>query len=673
MLAPALLAPALLALALLAPAPLPLETLFARPAVGELALSPTGRYLAATFPGKDGRLELKVADLDVEPWTFRGVAYLSDLDIAGLAWVNDRRLVFRALDPQGGGARRLKGLWAIDADGENGRLLIDSKLPRRYGNVVVDKNLEVLGSEWELEKVLAGDGDEVLLREWHWSSLRGVATFALARVDTRAKHPKPLRLGSGAPEFVQRWITDARGNPRWLVAWSGAREVVHGRGEDGGWEEVASFKELDPGAWSPRFLVNDTLFVATVPPGGATAVLAPLDPETRRPAPRAVLTGAGFDVGELAAPIVDEETGKFLGWRTLLDGWTTRWIDEDMERLQGGIDRALPGRTNLVECRRCETAKRWLVTSSSDRAPPAYHVFEPDTGRLRSLGGALPDVAPDRVGPRALERFLARDGLEIPVYVTRPPPGAAPPGPRPAVVYVHAGPAARVSLAWPDPPVPQALAARGYVVLEPEFRGSTGYGPRLAAAGRRQWGLAVEDDLADAVRWAAGKGLVDPARVCVMGLGYGGYAALMAPVRAPGAFRCAIAGAAPTDLEQLWKDVQAEEAYEDQARRTLLRELGPATDEERLEAGSPVNRAAELAVPVLAAWGKDDLRVPVVHGRRFRAAAEKAKLPLEYVEYAGEGHAWLERGTWLDFMKRTERLLARTIGPDVPAPKAKQP
>ena len=648
--------------------PVPLEALFGKPALGTVALSPSGRYLAVTVPGKNALLELRVADLDVKPWNFKSVAWLRDLDVGAVDWVNDKRIVFQAFDSQSGAWGGTRGLWAVDADGENRKLLIDATYLHHSGNdqVTLKTGVLELGAEWELERVLPGDGDDVLIRGWHASSLRGTQYSTLARLNTRARIPKPVSLTSSAPDGAQQWITDRRGVPQYMRGWIDGQQKVFHRGAEDRWEEISSSADTSDASWSPRFMLYDTLLVSTQPAGASAEVLTTLDPATGKLAPSPVLAAKGYDVGATAQPIVDEGSDLLLGWRYRLDTQYTRWGDERMKSFQAAIDRALPGKVNLIVCRRCGSARRWLVESLSDREPPQYFVFEPGSGQLTPVGSAHPDIPGGLTGARSMERVRARDGLEIPAYVTQPfRPAGSPPGPLPAVVYVHGGPWARTNLEWSEPPVPQFLASRGYVVIEPDFRGSAGYGVKHARAGRGQWGLAMQDDLVDVLHWAIEKGLVDKDRVCIMGASYGGYAALMGPVHDPKAYRCAISWVGVTDLPRLLRDAaEAHLLFDGLSARSLRMELGdPEKDAEKLRRTSPVFRAAEIKVPVLAAWGKDDTRVPLEHGRRFRDAAAKAGVDLDYVEYADEGHRWLRTATWIDFMGRAEKLLARTLGP----------
>lgn len=644
---------------------IPLAAFFGPAEIGSVALSPSGKTLAMTVPGKNQRLELVAADMDQAPLRFKSLAWLTDYDVANAYWLNDKRLVFDVYDSQAGEWAGITGLWAVDADGENGRMLID---PFWAGfRAVVPGNRNILPAEWALHSLLHDGGDDVLVVERGWNSFRGVATAALSRLNTHV--PRPVRLSTGAPEGAQHWLTDAAGQPQVLEAvHEGQRRVYQRESVDGAngaatWKELASFDAMGLAGWAPRFVLDGELFVAQEVGADPGTRLLLWDAAAGAVQPQAVLAAKGFDVGSNAEPILNQPGGQLLGWRYRLDTVYTRWTDASMAQTQAAVDRALPGRVNLIQCQACLSAKRLLVLSLSDREPPSYSVLERASGKLSYIGSAHPDIPAGALGARSFQRITARDGRSLPVYVTRPKAttgmaGAAA-GPLPAVLYIHGGPWSRVSLEWSHDAVPQFLASRGYVVVEPEFRGSTGYGVAHQLAGWRQWGLAMQDDMQDALQWAIAQGLVDKDKVCIMGASYGGYAALMGPVRHPGAYRCAISWVAPTDLPELVRDWRKNAGLNEALASAMEARIGKAAE---LRETSPVVRAAALQVPVLAAWGVDDRRVPIEHGRNFRDAARAAKLDLDYVEYPGEGHVWMKPATRLDFFGRAEKLLARTLG-----------
>ncbi|MEE8615352.1 MAG: alpha/beta fold hydrolase [Roseateles sp.] len=262
------------------------------------------------------------------------------------------------------------------------------------------------------------------------------------------------------------------------------------------------------------------------------------------------------------------------------------------------------------------------------------------------------------MGQRDYHRIKARDGEELPVLVTQPAGGVK--GKAPVVVLVHGGPYVR-GTHWPWEPDAQFLASRGYLVLEPEYRGSTGYGFKHFRAGWKQWGLAMQDDLADTLDWAVKRGWADPQRACIMGASYGGYAAMMGAVTQGELFKCAINWVGVTDIGLLssihWSDISEE--WKNYGMKRLVAD--PDTDAEQIKKTSPVQRAKEIRMPLLMAYGGEDRRVPLKHGSDMKAALRPDQ-DLEWVVYPDEGHGWFNLKTHEDFWGRVERFLARHIG-----------
>jgi dipeptidyl aminopeptidase/acylaminoacyl peptidase len=232
---------------------------------------------------------------------------------------------------------------------------------------------------------------------------------------------------------------------------------------------------------------------------------------------------------------------------------------------------------------------------------------------------------------------------------------------RPAVVLVHGGPFLR-GVHWQWSAGAQFLASRGYVVIEPEFRGSRGYGFRHFKAGWKNWGSTMQDDVADAVRWAAAQGNVDPKRVCIAGASYGGYAVLMGAIRYPDLYRCGVAWVAVSDPRLLFQESWQNDLDREYQRFSMPTLIGdPVKDADMLKAAAPVERAAEIRIPLLMAFGSDDMRVPLEHGSRMRAALRAAGNDPEYVVYDNEGHGWLKVENRIDFWQRVEKFLGQNL------------
>ena len=324
-------------------------------------------------------------------------------------------------------------------------------------------------------------------------------------------------------------------------------------------------------------------------------------------------------------------------------------------------DERFPGRVNRLSCERCDDpVPVVLVHSWSDREPGEYHVYDAATKRWTMVGRSQPQIDSRRMAEVSFERIRARDGLDLPLWITRPA-GTKPTTPLPAVVMVHGGPWVRGGQ-WTWEPTEQFLASRGYLVINPEYRGSTGYGQAHFRAGWRQYGRAMQDDVADALQWAIKQGWVDPKRVCIAGASYGGYAALMGLVRHPELYRCGIAWVAVTDVRLLFEDSWASDISEEARRWSLPTLIGdPKADAAMLREVSPVTHAARIKAPLLLAFGQEDRRVPLEHGQAMRSALQDVGRNPEWVVYPGEGHGWLRIDNRVDFAKRLEAFLARHL------------
>jgi dipeptidyl aminopeptidase/acylaminoacyl peptidase len=205
----------------------------------------------------------------------------------------------------------------------------------------------------------------------------------------------------------------------------------------------------------------------------------------------------------------------------------------------------------------------------------------------------------------------------------------------------------------------QILAQHGYAVLQVNFRGSGGYGRAFLDAGRKQWGRAMQDDVTDATRWAIAQGIADPSRICIYGGSYGGYAALMGPIREPGLYKCAASYAGPTDLAKItrWDSEHRDKL----SRRWFAKMLGEGAE---LDPISPAHNAAKIGVPVLLAHGYLDARVDVLHAQAMRKQLEKNRVDVDYIEYPMTGHFLVLDKHREDFYTRLLRLLDRSIGPN---------
>ena len=252
--------------------------------------------------------------------------------------------------------------------------------------------------------------------------------------------------------------------------------------------------------------------------------------------------------------------------------------------------------------------------------------------------------------------FTARDGLEIHGYVTFPPGQGR--SSLPAVLDVHGGPQVRDS--WGYNPEAQWLANRGYLCVQVNYRGSTGYGKDFVNAGDREWGAKMHDDLVDAVSYVVASGWADPARVAIYGGSYGGYAALVGAAFTPGVFRCAVDIVGPSNLKTLLETIPP---YWAPMIAQLYRRVGnPETDAEFLWSRSPLSRARDIRIPLLIAQGANDPRVKQAESEQIVAALTEAGIEHEYLLFPDEGHGFAKPENRIKFYTAAERFLARYLG-----------
>jgi dipeptidyl aminopeptidase/acylaminoacyl peptidase len=344
--------------------------------------------------------------------------------------------------------------------------------------------------------------------------------------------------------------------------------------------------------------------------------------------------------------------GRLLAIGYATDRPRLHFVDEYARAEQAALDRRFPGTTNRIISRDRDELSA-IVEVSGDTVPPTYYYYRRGSRRIELLAEAYPELASRTLSPMKPVSFRARDGLEIPGYLTLPT-GVAPRA-LPAIVLVHDGPAARDVWGW-DPTV-QLLASRGFAVLQANFRGSTGYGTRYRELGDGEWGLAMQDDLEDAARWLIDRGVADPARIGIFGVGYGGYAALMALVKSPELFSAGASLAAVTDLVTMLGD----DAWRHADGASAQTVGGWWSDWTRLRETSPARLADRIRAPVLIAHGSADDSVHVKHAETMVDALGDRGAQVESLVYPDEVTGFLHEGNRIDFHQRLVDFFARHL------------
>jgi dipeptidyl aminopeptidase/acylaminoacyl peptidase len=334
------------------------------------------------------------------------------------------------------------------------------------------------------------------------------------------------------------------------------------------------------------------------------------------------------------------------------------YFDPNMQALQRGLEQAFPDVS--VSAVSWDTAlKTVIVAVDAPKQPPTYYYLNRETHQATKIGNAYPDLSANDLGEMKPYPYKARDGVDIPAYLTLPP--GKPAKKLPAIVMPHGGPDARddLSFDW----MVQFFANRGYAVLQPNYRGSAGYGHKFTEAGLHQWGLKMQDDITDGVKKTIADGIVDPKRVCIVGASYGGYAALAGAALTPDLYACAISFAGVSDLPTMIASERGRYGKTSGALSFWISRIGsPDDDSAQLRATSPARHADRVKCPVLLLHGEGDITVPIKQSELMADALKSAGKQVEFIRFPGEDHYFSLADTRIRFLKESEAFLAKNIG-----------
>ncbi|MDP9075193.1 MAG: S9 family peptidase [Actinomycetota bacterium] len=313
-----------------------------------------------------------------------------------------------------------------------------------------------------------------------------------------------------------------------------------------------------------------------------------------------------------------------------------------------------PGDLNVLNRNDADTI--WLVSYVVDDGPVSYAVWDRTAQKATYLFNHQPALAKHRLARMQGFAFSARDGLIVYGYLTFPED--ADPVDLPTVINVHGGPWARD--VWGYHPEAQWLANRGYLCMQVNYRGSTGYGKEYSNAGNREWGAKMHEDILDALKWSIDNQYTDPERVAIYGGSYGGYEALVGAAFTPDVFRCAVDMVGPSNLLTLIESIPP--YWEPLIAQFHTRVGNPETESDFLWSRSPLSRADQIRIPVLIAQGANDPRVKQAESEQIVAALAKAGIDHEYLLFEDEGHGFAKPENRLKFYAAAEAFLARHLG-----------
>ena len=616
--------------------PLATEAFARLPFVEKPALSPDGSHVAGLFAVRgEQRILLMPVFGDRSRSVMVGVP--DQTEIAWLRWVNDDNLVvgLYALQPIAGDNWYISRMIAISRT--------TGKVTKLLWDVGGQNGADLLWVPTDgSNHILVAAQNSIYVGEDFWPSVY--------RVDvTNGRKRVVLRGRSG----VMDWGVDHFGRIRYGIGYSDATTratLLYRSGGEGSFRliERASLRNEEELTVPFLFLPGTDHGYVIDNDDDGRSVVAEIDLATGKPV-RTVYAVDGSDVDGIEMSF---DGSRLLGVTTTGRDRSIRWIDPVMAEHQKTLDAASPASTVRIESY-SRNLDKMLVRISTPDNPGLLYYYDAATGALDRFAAINEAIGGKRLSRARLVQYKARDGLEIEAVLTMPR-GRAAKG-LPFIVMPHGGPWAHDELGYDY--WAQFLAERGYAVLQPNFRGSTGYGEDFLRAGQGQLGFAMQDDVSDGVRWAVGEGIADAKRVCIVGASYGGYAAMWGVARDPDQYRCAIAIAGVSNLRREVNDFGG--AVRARLYRDQWRKMTPD-----FAAVSPINAIGRIKAPLLLIHGRKDVTVDHGQSARMYAAMQDAGKTVEFVSIPLADHYFTREADRLTLLGAIDDFLRRYNPPD---------
>jgi dipeptidyl aminopeptidase/acylaminoacyl peptidase len=648
------------------PAPDMAAAFGALPDIRDVALSPDGKMASYLSPTREGGTALVIASIDAGG----AKAVFADspatsVRLCGCQWGSPDRLIcsLSSEGKVGRGMMTFERLIAVAPDGSGVRALGRTQTGEVIGGFstgdgeVIDKLVDTPGQVLLADHVFEEDSRNTRIA-------RTKSGLHVVRLDLKTGRRTEIE----APvEDGIVFMTDGHGQ----IRLRGIRPYLPAVGGPGGtWLQRGvridySYRAAPGAAWRPLvsatvgngqdsfepLAVDGDWLYARKPVGGRMALV------------KHALDGSDRETVVLARPDVDVDGvirsgkyGRVVGATFATDRRRIEWFDPAMAQLAAQLGGALPGKPLVYIRDESWDGNRMVIFAGSDRDPGRYYLLDRPTHKLTVITEVRPRLEGMTLAEVRTVAVRARDGTMVPAYLTLPP--GRPAKNLPTLVMPHGGPAARDE--WGFDWWPQFYAQLGYAVIQPNYRGSAGYGQEwYRRNGFKDWAAAMAD-VNDAAHWLVSQGIADPSRLGIIGWSYGGYAALQANVIEPKLYKAAVAVAPVTDLALL-RDQQNPVSSGYSAERAYI---GTG---EHLTQGSPARRAAEIAVPVLLFEGERDIAVDPAQARAMQAALTRAGKTVELKTYPGLGHSLESGDARADMLRRSAKFLESAMGQVSPA------
>ncbi|HET6807124.1 MAG TPA: prolyl oligopeptidase family serine peptidase [Frateuria sp.] len=612
-------------------------------------ISPDGSYVAATAVVKGHTVLALVRLADMKGQLVRpreGDA------VTGFWWVSPSRVVYTVGMRVGGYDAPLPSgeLYGVNADGTGAQMLFGARKRGMDTGSLVPRVTSTRGTA-EFIAAIPGDPNHALVSVGLWDAGSEDERVATAyRMDVRTGALIKLL---DAPMRGARFLADHRGRIRF--AWGedehGEARVFQHPLDGSGWKAMPALRS---GRSIPIAFDRDDSAAYFTCPGTPTGFGICRWTEAK-PGLEQVWSNPDVEADGLLQGLAE---GDIIGVAYMDGRAAIAPFDMHSPAAQAlvALMKQFPGESvRFVSGTRDGRLSVVLVEADAD--PGTFYLFDARADTLTPLLRRASWIAPLSMATKQPFEFTARDGLKLQGYVSYPP-GHEHDRHLPTVVVVHGGPFF-VRDRWDYDADVQALATHGYAVVQVNFRGSGGYGYAFEQAGWREWGGRMQDDVTDATRWAIGKGIADPRRLCIYGASYGGYAALEGAVKEPGLYKCAIGYVGIYDLPRMYRDGDTHESTA--GRNFLARQVGD--DMAELARRSPVNQLDALQAHVMLVVGDKDERVPPIQGLSLHKALLERNVAHVWLEKPDEMHGFYDEDNITELYTRMMEFIEASIGP----------
>ncbi|MDB5471743.1 MAG: family peptidase [Caulobacter sp.] len=619
----------------------------------QVANPKTGKGLAKTVEKRTAYVALyTTADLARPPAFVR----VGDYDVEQVEWANDERLLIWVRMSKDADGRQfgiqlgayffpfpIRRVISVGADGSNPAVL--------FGN-----QPKAVKRDFDLGNVvdrLPKEEHIVLMQKWESSKDR----YGLYRVDVRSGEATLVELGEKATDGW--YVQDGRAVLRFDSNYRGTTFSVFGRAPgQNDWALIRKTRRNE----MKRYADLDVVGV-TAQPG--VVLISHRDDKEEFAAIKE------FDIRSLAmgrtlksvegadiTGVVMDEAETLVAVEFKRDRQDYLFDDAGLTKHYRALNRFYQGEANVTLYDVSLDHRHVIFLVTGPRQPGQFVYYNLSTQHLDVLGDQYEHLTPGRLARMETLQVTTRDGAQIAAYLSHPIGEAKN---RPMVVVPHGGPEVRDHYDWDR--WTQALCAKGWMVLQPQFRGSGGYGKSFGDAGRKHWGDRMQEDVEDAVAQVVATGAADPRRLALMGASYGGYAAMMGVVRRPTLYQCAVAISGDFDLVDSLAFSRKEDGADSDTYAYWVASMGdPKKDAALLKAHSPRQRVEEIVVPVMMVAGTEDTIVSPQQSRDMAKALKKAGKTYEHFELNGEGHTGWSSDNEKKVLTEAIRFIAKAVG-----------